>query len=147
MKFVLGGYGSRGDVEPCAAVGRELLRRGHDVRMAVSPDKLGFVEAAGLAAVAYGPDTREQLDSAGNFVRKVANPISALPEVMEHLTRVWADKIATLASLAKDADLLLAGINEQELAATVAEYCDIPLAALHTFPARVLSTGMLYSNM
>ncbi|MGO9286502.1 glycosyltransferase, partial [Mycobacterium sp.] len=37
MKFVLASYGSRGDIEPCAAVGRELLRRGHDVRMAVPP--------------------------------------------------------------------------------------------------------------
>ena len=25
MKFVLASYGSRGDIEPCAAVGRELL--------------------------------------------------------------------------------------------------------------------------
>ena len=58
MKFVLAGYGSRGDVEPCAAVGRELLRRGHDVRMAVPPNMLGFIESAGLAAVAYGPDSR-----------------------------------------------------------------------------------------
>lgn len=47
MKIVLAGYGSRGDVEPCVAVGRELLRRGHDVLMAVSPDKLRFVESAG----------------------------------------------------------------------------------------------------
>jgi UDP:flavonoid glycosyltransferase YjiC (YdhE family) len=31
MKFVVAGYGSRGDVEPCVAVGRELLRCGHDV--------------------------------------------------------------------------------------------------------------------
>jgi UDP:flavonoid glycosyltransferase YjiC (YdhE family) len=147
MKFVLAGYGSRGDVEPCAAVGRELRRRGHDVRMAVSPDKLGFVESAGVTAVAYGPDTREQMDAAAQVVRSVANPISALPEVMERLTRVWAEKTATLTSLAKDADLLLAGINEQELAATVAEYCGIPLAALHTFPARVLFTRVLYSSM
>ena len=47
MKFVLASYGSRGDVEPCVAVGRELLRRGHDVRMAVPPDLVGFAEAAG----------------------------------------------------------------------------------------------------
>ena len=56
MKFVLAFYGTRGDVEPGVAVGRELLRRGHDVRMAVPPDLVGFAEAAGLAAVAYGPD-------------------------------------------------------------------------------------------
>jgi vancomycin aglycone glucosyltransferase len=35
MKFVLAAYGSRGDIEPCAVVGRELLRRGHDVYVAV----------------------------------------------------------------------------------------------------------------
>ena len=44
MKFVLASWGSRGDIEPCAAVGRELLRRGHDVRMAVPPELIGFVE-------------------------------------------------------------------------------------------------------
>ena len=147
MKFVLAGYGSRGDVEPCAAVGRELLHRGHDVRMAVSPDKTAFVEAAGVTAVAYGADTREQMDSAAHFVRTAQNPIGALPAVMEHLTRVWTKKTATLTSLAEGADLILAGFNEQELAAAVAEYCGIPLAALHLFPARLFSTGALYSGM
>ena len=56
MRFVLVNYGTRGDVEPFVAVGQELLRRGHDVRMAVPNDSLGFVESAGLAAVAYGPE-------------------------------------------------------------------------------------------
>lgn len=38
MKIVLASYGTRGDIEPLVAVGRELLRRGHDVAMAVPPD-------------------------------------------------------------------------------------------------------------
>ena len=62
MKFVVACYGGRGDVEPCAAVGVELLRRGHEVRVAVPPDLVGFVEAAGLGAVAYGPDCSRWLD-------------------------------------------------------------------------------------
>ena len=49
MKFVLASYGSRGDIEPCVALGRELLRRGHEVRMAVPPDLVGFAESAELA--------------------------------------------------------------------------------------------------
>ena len=52
---------------PVVAVGRELLRRGHDVRMAVPPDLVGFAEAAGLAAVAYGPDVRTWLDVLRDF--------------------------------------------------------------------------------
>ena len=134
MKVVLAGYGSRGDVGPCAAVGQELLRRGHDVRMAVAPDMLSFVESAGLAAVAYGPDTQKQMNAASGFVRLLQNPIRALPDMLQHVTQVWADKSATLTSLANGADVLLAGINEQALAANVAEHYGIPLAALHFYP-------------
>ena len=67
MKFVLASYGTRGDVEPYVAVGRELLRRGHEVHMAVAPDLVGFVEGAGLAAVAYGLDTRRWMEVHRDF--------------------------------------------------------------------------------
>jgi UDP:flavonoid glycosyltransferase YjiC (YdhE family) len=67
MKFVLACYGTRGDIEPCAAVGRELLSRGHDVRMAVPPNLVGFAESAGLAAVAYGLDSQAVVEAAGNY--------------------------------------------------------------------------------
>jgi UDP:flavonoid glycosyltransferase YjiC (YdhE family) len=147
MKVVVVGYGTRGDVEPCAAVGRELLRRGHDVRMAGPPNMLGFVESAGLAAVAYGPDTQEQVNAAVDFIGRVQDPIRMLSQVVERVTRDWAEKSATLMSLAKGADLLLAHMNDQVLAANVAEYHGIPLAALHIFPARVLSSGSLYSGI
>jgi vancomycin aglycone glucosyltransferase len=113
MKFVLAGYGSRGDVEPGVAVGRELLRRGHDVRTAVSPNLIGFVESAGLAAIAYGPDTQEQITATTDFVRRIQNPVSVVSEVTEQVTQVWATKSATLTSLANGADLLLAGMNER----------------------------------
>jgi UDP:flavonoid glycosyltransferase YjiC (YdhE family) len=138
MKFALAIHGSRGDVEPCAAVGLELLRRGHEVRMAVPPDMLGFVETAGLAAVAYGPDSREFNDE--EIVRNFWNiqtPIKVLRAAKEYLGQVWAEMGTTLASLADAADLLLTGMIQQGLAANVAEYYDIPLAALHCYPVRV----------
>jgi UDP:flavonoid glycosyltransferase YjiC (YdhE family) len=147
MKFVLAGYGTRGDVEPCIAVGRELLRRGHEVRMAVPPNLLGVVESAGLAAVAYGRDPQEQINVAADIVRDIQNPMSVLPELIERVTQSWADKSATLTSLAKGADLLVANLNEPELAANVAEYHGIPLAALHVFPARILPSGPMYARI
>lgn len=147
MKIVLVGYGSRGDVEPCVAVARELHRRGHDVVIAVPPDKLDVAEAVGLAAVAYGPDSREQINMATAFVRNVQNPMSALPQVIERVTTVWTGKSETLAALTADADLLVAGMNEQRLAANVAEHSGIPLAALHFFPAQTLELGRLQSEV
>jgi UDP:flavonoid glycosyltransferase YjiC (YdhE family) len=148
MNIVLAGYGSRGDVEPCAVVGRELQRRGHDVRIAVPPNLLAFVESVGLAAAAYGPDSHAQLDTAANFFgRHVGNPFGAVPEVVERASQVWLDKGTTLASLAKNADLLVAGMNEQRLAANVAECHNIPLVALHFFPSRIQPTGVLHSQL
>ena len=144
MRIVLAGYGSRGDVEPCAVVGRELQQRGHDVRIAVPPNLLEFVEQAGLAGVAYGPDSHAQLNSASDFfVGHMKNPFGALPEAIERAARVWVDKGTALASLADDADLLISGMNEQRLAANIAEYQNIPLVALHFFPSRIQPSGEL----
>jgi UDP:flavonoid glycosyltransferase YjiC (YdhE family) len=143
MKFVLASYGSRGDVEPYVAVGRELLRRGHDVRMAVPPDQLGFVKSAGLAAVAYGLDTRSWLEVHRDFWTrlfrnfwKIQDLIRLWREVWEPVTQCWEEISATLTSLADGADLLFTGLSFQEPAANVAEYYDIPLVTLHYVPVR-----------
>jgi UDP:flavonoid glycosyltransferase YjiC (YdhE family) len=141
MKIALAVHGTRGDVEPCAAVGRELLRRGHDVRMAVPPNLIGFVESAGVpGAVAYGPDSQKQLDA--DFFRdfwKVQNPVTLVRKGMEYITEGWAEMSQTLMALSEDADILLTGTTYQEVVANVAECRGIPLAALHYFPARVNS--------
>jgi hypothetical protein len=59
------------------------------------------------------------------------------------VTQVWAEKGTTLTELADGVDLLVAGITEQGLAANVAEYHGIPLAALHFYPVGVLELGWL----
>ena len=114
MKFVLACYGTRGDIEPCVAVGRELLRRGHDVRMAVPPDLVGFAEAAGPAAVAYGPDLQAILDAHRNFWTyffrnfwKIQDLIRLRREVVEPFIQRWEEISTTLTSLADGADLLV----------------------------------------
>jgi UDP:flavonoid glycosyltransferase YjiC (YdhE family) len=143
MKFVLASYGTRGDIEPCVAVGRELLRRGHDVCMAVPPDLVAFTEAAGPAAVAYGPDLQAVLDAHRNFWThffrnfwKIQDLIRLRREVTEPFIQCWKEIITTLTSLADGADLLVTGVNFEDAAGNVAEYYDIPLATLHLFPLR-----------
>jgi UDP:flavonoid glycosyltransferase YjiC (YdhE family) len=144
VKFVLACYGTRGDVEPSVAVGRELLRRGHDVRMAVPPDLVGFAEAAGLAAVAYGSDLQAILAAHRNFWTRffrnfwrVQDLIRLWREAWEPRTQCWGEMSRTLRSLADGADLLFTGLVFEELAANVAESYNIPLATLHYFPIRI----------
>lgn len=143
--FALASYGTRGDVEPCVAIGRELLRRGHAVRVGVPPNLVGFAEAAGLNANAYGPDMHDFFtdDFLRNFWANfrssfwtVREPIRLVRELWEPCLRYWGVMSKTLTSLADGADLLFTGLVYQELAVNVAEYHDIPLATLHYFPIR-----------
>lgn len=144
MKLVLASFGTRGDVEPCVALGRELVRRGHDVRLAVPPDLVGFAESAGLAAIAYGPDSRAMLTEYRDFWTTLFRNFWRIPE----LRRLWRELSApasrwtretgmTLRTLLDEgADLLFTGMAFEQSAANVAEYYDMPLATLHYVPAR-----------
>jgi UDP:flavonoid glycosyltransferase YjiC (YdhE family) len=134
MKVALAGYGSRGDIEPLAAVGRELLRRGHEVCMAVPPNMFGFVESAGLTAVAFGSAPPQPGD--GDFApsNAIKNPTDLVAEVVGHVTRAWAEWGTALTELADGAHLLVTGKVEHGLAANVAEYYGIPSATLQYFP-------------
>jgi UDP:flavonoid glycosyltransferase YjiC (YdhE family) len=129
MKVVIAAYGSRGDTEPFAALARELLRRGHDVRLAVAPAMVAFVESAGLAAVPFGP---ESLASARTQAPQ--DPANAVLDQKQYLFRAMEQWATTLTALAREADLLVTGRVEQQLAANVAEYYGIPLAVLHFYP-------------
>lgn len=134
MRIALATLGTRGDVEPCATIGRELQRRGHDVTMAVPPNYVGFVESVGLAAVPHGPDqVRQNADIARKYGES-PNPVFMAWVISEDLKRLWPQLGTALTSLADGADLLLTDASQQGLAANVAEYYDTPQAALHIYP-------------
>ena len=54
MRLLLAAAGSRGDVEPFAALARRAVSAGHEVRM-VGPDRSG-VDLSGLDVVRMGVD-------------------------------------------------------------------------------------------
>lgn len=138
MKFALASYGTRGDIEPSVAVGRELLGRGHEVRIAVPPNLVGLVETAGLGAVAYGPNQQEGFWDA-DFLQKfwrVKELRRMWREAQEQLAQSWAEMSTTLVALADGADLLFSGPGFPAIPANVAEYYDIPFATMHYFPMR-----------
>lgn len=134
MRIVLATLGTRGDVEPCTAIGRELQRRGHEVTMAAPPNYVGFVESAGLAAIPHGPDQVRQNAEIARKYGETPNPVFMAWVISEDLKRLWPQLGTALTSLADGADLLLTDASQQGLAANVAEYYDIPQAALHIYP-------------
>ena len=154
MKIAVTIHGTRGDVEPCAAVALELRRRGHEVPMAVPPNLVAFVESVGLQAVGYGPDSQKQLQgdvferpdaltAAGpaDWVR-LGNPLNALRKARVAATRGWDEMSQTLLLMAERADLIVTGTAYQEIAGNVAEFHGLPLAEVHYFPVRA-STQLL----
>ena len=113
MKFALAFYGTHGDVDPGVAVGRELMRRGHEVRVAVPPDLVGFAEAVGLPTVAYGLDVQAQLDGHRNFWSSLFRNFWRIQELRRlwqegwaPVTQCWAHMNTTLLELADGADVL-----------------------------------------
>lgn len=144
MKVVLACHGVRGDVEPSVVIGRELLRRGHDVSIAVPPNVVGFAQGAGLTAIAWGTDSQAMMDAQRDywtsFFRLPSKPkdLERLGrEIGEIVTECWTqESFSILTSLAEGADLIIAGYGFEQFSANVAEYYDIPLATVDFFPLR-----------
>jgi len=156
-------YGTRGEIEPCVAIGRELLRRGHEVQMAVACDLTGFVEAAGITPIGYELDSQSiaqfylEMWERYFFTRNIWK-IQSLGRVrtkhLEICLQAIAETRRTLKSVADGAHLLLTGLCFEPPAATVAEYHGIPLVSIHNAPIRVngsfipgLSSSLVRSAM
>jgi len=59
MNIVMQVVGSRGDVQPFVALGNELQKSGHRVRIASHAVFKGFVQSAGLEFYPIGGDPTE----------------------------------------------------------------------------------------
>jgi UDP:flavonoid glycosyltransferase YjiC (YdhE family) len=144
MKIVLACHGVRGDVEPSVAIGRELLRRGHDVSIVVPPNVVGFAEAAGLTAIAWGTDSQVMMDAQRDywtcffqFPQKSKELQRLGGRIGEIVAQCWTEEaFSTLASVAEGVDLIVAGNGFEQFAANVAEYYEIPLVTVDFFPMR-----------
>lgn len=133
--------GTRGDTQPMIVLGRELQRRGHQVRLAASPNTLDLVRRSGLPALPFGPDSQQLMESeagqrwlASGNVRSFMAELSSISAAAYETTRDEAIEACA------DADLVVAGILAEDVAAVLAESRGIPLVTLHSAPLRRNST-------
>ncbi|WP_410632389.1 glycosyltransferase [Amycolatopsis sp. cmx-4-83] len=126
--------GSRGDVQPCVALGQGLAAAGDRVRVLAAPGFRGLIEARGLAFAPLSADPGEVLGSAAGRAWTAGRPhkfVSGLRKVLRPiLTRLLADTHTGAAG----ADLILAptlGFLGTHLAA----HLGVPNAELHYQPS------------
>ena len=145
MRFALTNWGTRGEIEPFVAVGGELVRRGREVRIAVAPELVDFVNAAGPQAVAYGPEFRAILGPHRDFWAEpfvgpwnVKRLHTLMCEYSEPLYECRGKVNATLMWITEGADLLLSGMNFEDVAINICRrvLANVPFATLHHFPLR-----------
>jgi UDP:flavonoid glycosyltransferase YjiC (YdhE family) len=145
LRFALAFAGTRGDVEIGVAIGRELGRRGHDVRIAVSPDFVSFATSRGLNALPYGPDSQDLLsaDFGANLYEDFPHIIwrpkdlsRMWHEYSEFVSDCWTELSSTLASLAEGSDIIVSGLLFEDGAANIAEHFNLPFVTLHYSPVR-----------
>ncbi|MFG3296854.1 glycosyltransferase [Streptomyces sp. NPDC048179] len=138
LRIVLMTHGTRGDVQPLVALGRELVRRGHAPVLAAPAGSAAMVRAAGLPLEQLPVDWRELLSRPAPDRSWVTSGDST--ELLAGLRTVMAthtaDMARTLYRACEGADLIVSGSLTEDLAVLIAEARRIPLALLHLFPAR-----------
>ncbi|MFI7588758.1 glycosyltransferase [Spongisporangium articulatum] len=104
-------YGSRGDVQPPAALGAELVARGHTVRMLAPARYAGLVEAAGLRVEPLRFDPIEVLASdAGQRWQAARDPFTFYRRFREVTDPLLRGVLDDAAAAGEGADLVLAPV-------------------------------------
>jgi sterol 3beta-glucosyltransferase len=135
MQIAIFGLGSRGDVQPYAALGKGLKEAGHTVRLVTNENykeiatanELEFYPVSGnVQDVVESPEMRSLLEK-GNFLA-----INAYTAKM--IQRVAIDWAKEGLAACQGMDLLIAGVGGQHVARALSEKLQIPLLQAYVFP-------------
>lgn len=148
MRILLSTIGSRGEVQPIVALGRELRALGHDARLCAPPNFKEWIESFGLACVPIGPDVRTFSIGGGGPPRKPS------PEQLQALADGSVrEQFRVLTDAARDCTLIVGAGALQIAARSIAEslgvpyvfaaYCPVVLPSPHHPP---LKMGTHYSQ-
>ena len=129
--------GSRGDVQPCLALGRALLRRGDTVRILASLRYRRLIAEAGLDLHPLPVDPVEIVESAEGqeLLAGRRNPVAFI----RHMDRVLRPRMMSMLEEtlvgAKGADLVLAP-TFSFLGLHLSQYLQVPHAVIHFQPSQ-----------
>lgn len=136
-KVVILAAGSRGDLQPCVALGRGLADRDDEVRIVASGRYEQLITGAGLGFFPLSIDPSEIVTSeeGQELLNGGRNPVSFVRN-MKRIIRPIADRMLTEIQKGCDGADLVIGPTLGYLGAHIGEYLGIPHALIHFQPSQ-----------
>lgn len=130
MQITAIAYGTRGDVDPSLALGKELLARGHKVRMVVASDFTAVVERHGLEAAPAQVDIQALLHTAGGLDLIDSGKRISLRRSFKAMQRLFDEigpaLIENAFEASADADVVLTAFLSNVFASSICQKLGIP---------------------
>ena len=142
MKLTLFAAGSRGDIQPCVALGRRLQQAGYRVRLAAPEDFAGFVQEHGVDFYPLRGDVQQLMasDTGRAFMETGgANPLKSIRAIRKLIAPVVMRMIQDAYAACQDAEAIICLGVFGAFGQSIAEALHIPI--LHIEPTPLLPTG------
>lgn len=137
MRITIFAAGSRGDVQPCAVLGRGLLRAGFDVVLAAPENFADFVKGYGLRFHPLRGDVQQIMasETGQDFMEKSSgNLIKSIRSMRAMLEPVALQMAADAFEACRGAEALISLAVFATLAQSIAEVREIPLILVEPTP-------------
>lgn len=137
MRIAILAAGSRGDIQPCAVLGKGLQLSGHRVRLAAPEDFTGFIEGQALEAFPLRGDAQQIMagDTGREFMETGgANPIKSIRAVRKMIAPVISDMMRDAYAACRDAEGLICLGVFSAFGQSIAESLGIPIVNIEPTP-------------
>jgi UDP:flavonoid glycosyltransferase YjiC (YdhE family) len=141
MKLTVFAAGSRGDIQPCVALGKALQRAGYWVALAAPEDYAGFIQEHKLGFRPLRGDVQKIMasDTGRNFMETGgSNPIKSIRAIRKLIRPIVMDMAQDAYAACRDADAIICLGVFSAFGKSISEALSIPL--IHIEPTPLLPT-------
>lgn len=135
MRLLLLAIGSRGDVQPLAALALTLQGRGHDVTLAAPPNFGDWLRGLGLNVAPFGPDVEAFTRSHAHLLNE---PARFVPLLISTVTQATDELFRDLPAMASGMDAIVSGSLDMA-GPSLAEAMGISHVAVQFYPGLMRS--------
>ncbi len=137
MRITVLAHGTRGDVYPLTALGAELARRGHEVRVGAPGNLVDPGRRLGLETVPIAWDTQRALESARGRVWADSGDAGSFVRLMHEIGQEHDERLdGEVLEVCADSDAIITGVLLEWRATMLAKARGIPLIVQDCFPRR-----------